>query len=173
MRGFWLALPLILVISLDVTFTLLGQPEAYWRGTWTHVNEGSPLGVWGLGMGPKIFMALMAGWILLALIASKALPGMLGQLVYGATALGHAWGSASWVPRLSRRALEATARQAGGTLGEALRDLGGRAAFGYWATLLYLVLLTLATVFCWRRAGLLPSSAPKGAKPKGKDAKKD
>ena len=173
MRGFWLALPLILVISLDVAFTLLGQPEAYWRGTWTHVNEGSPLGVWGLGMGPKIFMALMAGWILLALIASKALPGMLGQLVYGATALGHAWGTATWVSHLYPRALEALARQAGGSLGDALRDLGRKPAFGYWAVLFHLICLALVFVFCWRRSGLLPSAAPKGGAKGKKDAKKD
>lgn len=160
MRHFWLALPLALVIALDAAFTLLGQPRAYWAGDHAVVNEGSPIGVQALGLGPRAFACLMAAWILGALILAKSLPGMLGQLAYAGIALGHAWGSATWIPRMIRVLAESAPQ---GDLGEALRDLAKAPSAGYWGTLLHLLILSLTAVFCWRRAGLLPSQAPKAA----------
>ena len=40
-RG-WLLLPAVVVYAVDVALTLLGQPEAYWRGDYEQAIEGNP-----------------------------------------------------------------------------------------------------------------------------------
>lgn len=171
MRSLWLALPLLLVVSLDGAFTLMGQPPAYRGGTdYTKTNEGSQIGCRVLEKGPRVFAAGIAGLACLYLVLAKVLPGMLGQLAYGAAGLGHAWGSSSWVPLHATTWLRALGRRLGGEAGVACAKLSRWEFFGHYATTAYLVLVALVFVFCWRRAGLLPSAParkPKTEKGKG------
>ncbi len=165
-RGFWLALPLLLVVFLDGAFTLLGQPTAYWHGNPSGVIEGSQVGTYFLKMGPKGFALGMAALAGAYVLLSAALPRFLGYAVYGAAALGHAWGSSFWVPGLLQRGLL--------YLGTPLETLvRSRHRFDYYSTLGYFVLLAAVPVFCWQRAGMLPADPSKPGKGPKDDKKKD
>ena len=152
MRAIWLALPLLLVIALDGFFTLRAQPQA--RGQECPLVRILP------GHGPLVLCA----WAGIALVLAKVLPGLLGQAFYGSVLLGHAWESASWIPGVAVRGLKA--------LGDAGASLARDPRLGYGSTLAYLSLLCLFTVFCWRRAGLIPAEAAKARKPADKGGKK-
>lgn len=171
MKAFWLAFPLLVVIGLDGLFTLRGQPPAYRQGDHARTDEASQVGRAVLERGPRTFVLATAGWALGALLLCRVLPGLLGQACYGAVGLGHAWGSASWVPLESVRALRALGRQLGGDGGEACLSLARSPHLGHWSVLVYLFLLALLTAFCWRRAGLLPSAAAKPKAPADKKRK--
>ncbi|MBI2049913.1 MAG: hypothetical protein HYT35_00435, partial [Candidatus Staskawiczbacteria bacterium] len=50
---------LSLVMMLDLTFTLVGQPESYWQD-YSCCNEASPIGSFLLSIDPKIFVLSFA-----------------------------------------------------------------------------------------------------------------
>ena len=79
-RGFWLALPILLVVALDGLFTLLGQNATWWLGA-GGPREANPVGMWFLAYGPKAFALAMAAWGGLILLVSSSLPGILGRLL--------------------------------------------------------------------------------------------
>jgi hypothetical protein len=174
-KGFWLALPLLLVIALDGGLTLAGQPADYWQGAFADSNESSQIGEWVLGMGPKVFALAIAAWAGMVLLLSALLPGMLGQLCYAFAGLGHLWGALSWVPSFAHRHLPALGTRLGGYSGRALTSLSNAPGFGYYATLAAILCIALVTVFCFRRAGLLtvakakPTQDGESARKKGKD----
>ena len=151
-RGFWVMLPLVLVVALDGALTLLGQPQGYLRVAHGTVKEASLFGAHFLHMGPKPFALAIAALAGIYVLLAALLPGFLGQTLYGAALLGHAWGASSWVPGQAKRWFPPQVPHT-----------------AYGCTLAFFVLLAGLTVFCWRMGGLLPAGA---SKPKpGKDAK--
>jgi len=88
--------PILLVILLDVIFTLLGQPPQYWQ-SYSLVREGSPLGVSFLQASPFIFVLFMLAYTCLIVFLLKKLPRfwslILGLTVYS----GHLYGSGTWI----------------------------------------------------------------------------
>ncbi|MFA6982062.1 MAG: hypothetical protein WC243_03515 [Patescibacteria group bacterium] len=87
--------PVILVILLDIFFTLLGQPKEYWNNP-IKVQEGSPFGVLTLSSSPWLFLSAMLIYTIIVSTALRKLPFYLG--VFGTISffLGHVWGSSSW-----------------------------------------------------------------------------
>jgi|GEM_PF-1670436 len=124
-RRVWLFVPVALLFPLDVTFTLIGQPESYWAGDRLTANEANPLAHELLAVHPALFIGSALAWtaILFAVIVrwTRRLSTALAMLV----AVAHALGGSSWLLR-------------SGEWGIALA--GG-----------YLVLASQFCFWCWRK----------------------
>jgi hypothetical protein len=77
----WLLLPAFLSVIADMTITLLGQPAAYWQGSYHVVNEWNPIARWFLTIHPLMFLVYFildaAIFILLVFIFPEILAKML------------------------------------------------------------------------------------------------
>lgn len=94
--------PLILVMILDLIFTLAGQPKDYWQNYYLF-NEGSPLGSILLPWHPGYFVLFFAFYLLFVLFLVTNLKRPINIMVAVGFFLGHAWGSASWVSTIFYR----------------------------------------------------------------------
>ena len=91
--------PIILVMVLDLVFTMAGQPQCYWEDH-SLCHESSPIGKLLLSIGPMYFIASFAMYMICILVLVIKLPRLLSSMLFIAVFLGHAWGGASWVPTL-------------------------------------------------------------------------
>jgi hypothetical protein len=96
-NALWLLLPPIVLCSLDFGLTLYGQPDAYWAGDRTSVNEMSPSFARFLSLHPAIFLAGGALWIAIFSALILLLPEWLALTVCVAIVMGHMAGAASWL----------------------------------------------------------------------------
>jgi len=87
--------PVIMVILLDVIFTLVGQPKSYWQN-YTLFNEGSPLGQI-LMLSPIYFISFMIVYIVLISILIVNLKRPFNIMIGIGFFLGHFWGSSTWL----------------------------------------------------------------------------
>lgn len=92
-------IPIILVMLLDLIFTLLGQSKYYWQN-FSLFNEASPLGVLLLSLHPGYFILFFVFYLLFVLFLTVNLKRPLNIIVAISFFLGHVWGSSSWVPNL-------------------------------------------------------------------------
>ncbi len=124
-RRVWLFLPVAALFALDVTFTLIGQPNSYWAGDRRSANEANPIAYELLVVDALLFVGLALAWTALlgAVIVrwTHRLSAALAMLV----AVAHALGGSSWLLR-------------SGEWGIALA--GG-----------YLVLASQFCFWCWRK----------------------
>lgn len=91
-------IPVIIVMSLDVLFTVIGQPANYWSSSYRVINEGSSIGYYLLGYSPWIFLGSMAVYIASMVVLMKKLPLFWSVILAMALFIGHIGGSASWAP---------------------------------------------------------------------------
>ena len=91
--------PIILVMILDLVFTLLGQPPSYWQN-YNLFNEGSPLGIILLSIHPAYLILFFILYLLFVLFLITNLKKPLKIIVALSFFLGHIWGSVSWIPVL-------------------------------------------------------------------------
>jgi len=91
--------PLILVMVLDLIFTLVGQSNYYWQN-YSLFNEGSPLGASLLSLHPGYFIVFFIFYLLFVSFLLVNLKRPLNIIVALSFFLGHVWGSSSWVPSL-------------------------------------------------------------------------
>ena len=92
--------PFILAVLVPLIFdhviTVLGQPSEYWKD-FSFAQEGSPARFL-LAQHPAWFFLWGAAYAVLIVVLLRVLPKKaalpLGLLVY----MGHAWGSATWIP---------------------------------------------------------------------------
>lgn len=89
-------IPLILVMVLDLIFTIVGQPEDYWQN-YSFFNELNPIGQILLSVGPIYWILVSILYIVFVLFLIANLPRPFNIMAAIAFFLGHAWGSASWV----------------------------------------------------------------------------
>ena len=87
--------PLILVISLDLIFTIIGQPSSYWQN-YSDYDEMNPLGQMLLSTSPILFIIVSFLYILLVIFLIIKIPKPINIMIYIGFFLGHAWGGASW-----------------------------------------------------------------------------
>lgn len=96
-RRVWLFVPIGLFLTLDVTFTMIGQPATYWAGDWPTANEANPIAYWLLAANPWLFAASAAVWVVLLgaviFIWNSRLSNTLAMIV----AVAHAFGGSSWL----------------------------------------------------------------------------
>jgi hypothetical protein len=93
--------PLILVMVLDAVFTLAGQSEYYWQN-YSLFNESSPLGQ-TLMLNPAYFILFFILYLPFVLFLATNLKKPFNIMIAIGFFLGHAWGSASWVPTIFHR----------------------------------------------------------------------
>lgn len=98
-RNLLILFPLILVMLLDLIFTLVGQPEIYWK-SYIFVKEGSPLGHSLLSIHPGYFILFFILYLLFVLFLIANLKPPFNIMIAIGFFLGHSWGSASWVQRI-------------------------------------------------------------------------
>lgn len=91
--------PMLLVMGLDFWFTLAAQSDSYWQGMYTHCVEMSPPAKALLQAGPGYFAVAYLFYVSAVLLFIMKLSKSLTVIVMGVL-LGHAWGSASWLPCL-------------------------------------------------------------------------
>jgi hypothetical protein len=93
----WLALPSVVLCTLDFGITLWGQSETYWSGDFSAVNEGSPSFARYLAIHPLAFVAAGLLWVVLFAAVIALLPETLALVVSMAIVIGHMWGAATWL----------------------------------------------------------------------------
>ena len=96
LRVLW---PLILVMVLDLIFTLAGQPEIYWRN-YKLYNESNPLAAFFMEKHPILFIFAYILYFLFILFLSANLKRPLSFMLIISVFLIHAWATTSWVPTL-------------------------------------------------------------------------
>ncbi len=172
-KGFWAVFPLLLVMTLDSACTLLGQPAAYWQGSFTSLHEAHPMLAWLLGQGPKAFLLGMAAGAGITIVLVAVLPGMLGQTLYAIAALWHGFRAFGRLSTEGPHLFSALGSHLGGGCRDCALSLAGRPGIGLCASFAMIVLVSGVTVACWRWAGLLPVAKAKPAKAgdKGKKEK--
>ena len=94
--------PLILVMVLDLIFTLSGQPEIYWRN-YKLYNESNPLAAFLMGKHPALFILAYIFYFLFVLILAANAKRPFSFILVITVFLIHAWASTSWVPTLAYR----------------------------------------------------------------------
>jgi hypothetical protein len=94
-----MGLPCLLALALDNTVTLCGQPEEYWAGDYSQINESAPFNRMLFAIHPAAFVAWSAAWagILIALIL--LLPESLAVVMSIAVVFGHTAGAYTWLGR--------------------------------------------------------------------------
>ena len=126
--------PVILVMLLDFSFTMIGQPPSYWTN-FNNLNEGSPIGVNLLSINPLYFLIFCAIYLSIMILLIRKLPLIPGAILALSLFLGHSYGSSSWVDLL---------------LHKAGFDLGN---FSQWySTIGYFVLLSIISVLMVTKA---------------------
>jgi hypothetical protein len=102
--NFIVLIPLILVMVLDLTFTIIGQSSYYWNNH-SYYNEANPVGQMLLSTSPIYFVIFSVFYILFILFLVKKLPRPLNIMIYIGFFIGHIWGGASWLPEISSKFL--------------------------------------------------------------------
>jgi len=93
--------PLILVMVLDLAFTMGGQSAYYWKD-YRYFNEGSPLGQF-LMLNPYFFILFFIFYLLFVFILINILPKPFNIMVAIGFFLGHVWGSSTWLETIFYR----------------------------------------------------------------------
>ena len=96
---FAVCVPIILVMCLDLVFTMAGQPDCYWED-YSLCHEASPIGKLLLSIDPMYFVASFVAYAILILVLVIKTPKLISSILAMSAFLGHAWGGASWVPHL-------------------------------------------------------------------------
>ena len=91
--------PLLLVLLIDLIFTLVGQPEIYWQN-YNFYNEGSPLGIFFLSQHPGYFLLFYIFYVAVVLLVATNLKRPFNIVWAISFFLGHVWGSATWVDNI-------------------------------------------------------------------------
>jgi hypothetical protein len=98
-RRLWLLLPALLLYSADISFTLAGQPAAYWAGDHSQPAEHNPLAHFLLRQHPALFAGAAGAWA----VAFSAIVVLWRHRVSDWTAtllaFGHAIGGSTWLAR--------------------------------------------------------------------------
>jgi CHASE2 domain-containing sensor protein len=124
----WLILPFWILYLADVTFTLLGQPVAYWHGDYNSVVEGNFIAKQILLAGPMVFSICGLAWALLIGIIVLFQKHIATTFLATILALLHAIGGSTWIIKH-----------------------GGL----YWlVAIFYLIAASEFSWYCWRRANL-------------------
>ncbi len=96
--------PLILVMALDLIFTLAGQPEIYWRNHRLY-NESNPLAAFLLGKHPALFVLAYIFYFFFILFLSANLKRPFNLILSISVFLIHVWATTAWAPTLVYRLL--------------------------------------------------------------------
>lgn len=97
LRHLVLLIPVFLMLFLDATLTLSGQPEAYWLGDSSQVNEGSPDFKALLAIDPLAFVLGAVGWLGIVALLLILLPRSLAFSVSAIVTIGHSVGASTWL----------------------------------------------------------------------------
>lgn len=95
----FLVLPLILVMILDMGFTLIGQLQDYWRN-FQFFNEANPTAGFLLSINPALFILFFFLYLIFVLFLIVNLKKPFNLISYIFFFLIHSWGSSSWLSEL-------------------------------------------------------------------------
>lgn len=87
--------PVILVMILDLVFTMAGQPARYWQN-YGSFSEGSPLGQ-TLMLNPAYFILFFIFYLFFVILLASFLPRPFNIMIAIGFFLGHVWGSSTWL----------------------------------------------------------------------------
>ncbi len=87
---------MVLVLSIDTTCTLIGQPDSYWHSPLTG-NEGNDFFRLFLVQGYIPFIIWSILYILAMLILVSLIPGRTAAVIMYALILGHYFGASTWL----------------------------------------------------------------------------
>jgi hypothetical protein len=126
----WLIAPIWLLLAIDVTLTLAGQPDEYWRGDFGTAMESNPLAHPVLARGPLPFVLLAVAWALVLGISVALIPIRLAPWIAVVSTMGHAVGASTWLVHLGN--------------------------WGWLLAVLYLFAASEFSWWCWQRSIWLP-----------------
>ena len=89
----WIA---VILIAVDVTLTLIGQPGGFWNSSGAF-KEANPFFAWFLAKGPAPFLALIVCYTAAVIWLVSVLPRRLGLITLMSFVFGHYFGASSWL----------------------------------------------------------------------------
>jgi hypothetical protein len=92
-----LCLPPLVLCTLDVSMTLIGQSAAYWAGNYSRVIESSPTFNHLLQAHPLAFVAGCLVWAALFVAVILLLPDFLALVASIAVTFAHTVGASTWL----------------------------------------------------------------------------
>lgn len=92
--------PVIVVMALDMAFTLLCQPYEYWQHDYKLCNEANPIGQALLSFNPACFVMVFILYASLILYFVLKVRKPAGIVIIAPVFMAHAHGSASWLPKI-------------------------------------------------------------------------
>lgn len=95
-----LAVPFVLSL-IDLTVTLVFQPEAYWQGDRSVVVEANPIARWAFLIHPFMIIPGLIGWYAIVIPVIFKSPAWLGLRVHVFLVLGHLITISGWLTRNS------------------------------------------------------------------------
>lgn len=95
----FLVFPLVLVMVLDLAFTLIGQSQDYWRN-FQLFNEANPFAAFLLSHNPALFVLYFCVYIFIVLLLVVNSEKPFNITLYIFFFLIHSWGSSSWLSEL-------------------------------------------------------------------------
>jgi hypothetical protein len=92
-----MGLPCFLAFALDTTVTLCGQPEEYWAGDYSQMNESSPFNRMLFALHPAAFIAWAGAWVGILIGLILLLPESLAVVLSIVVVFGHTAGAYTWL----------------------------------------------------------------------------
>jgi hypothetical protein len=96
-RNLRLCIPTWLLILLDTSLTLTGQPAEYWQGDRNQVSEISPDINRLLTVGPMAFLAGLLVYALAITAIVLLLPRRAAMVIAATVTVGHTVGACTWI----------------------------------------------------------------------------
>jgi hypothetical protein len=93
----WLCVPIFVTDLLDLTFTMLGQPDEYWKGSYSLVNEFNPFARWLMVRHPIGALIYTILDILMISFLIVVLPLLTAKILSAFWAIGSAKAIYNWL----------------------------------------------------------------------------
>ena len=93
-----LSAPFLLSL-IDLSVTLLFQPEEYWQGDRSTVVEGNPIARWAFSIHPLMIIPGFVGWYAIVIPLILKSPAWIGLRVHIFLVLGHLVMISGWLIR--------------------------------------------------------------------------
>lgn len=97
-RHRWINLAPALIASLiDITITIVHQPEEYWEGNLDKANEGNPIGATFMANHVSGIFTISGIWIILIIVLGYYLPMKISRYFLLFTLIAHSYGASTWI----------------------------------------------------------------------------
>lgn len=94
----WINLsPALIASVIDITVTIVHQPQEYWNGDLSKANEGNPIGAFLMSEHIGGLFAISALWVTIVISLGYYLNTKYSRYFLLFTLIAHSYGAATWI----------------------------------------------------------------------------